>query len=80
MIPLDIDSPLPQTFSSDMLEVIVSFESMLSSSEYVVTVSNPLNDFSDSESAKEQVHVNESTASARLPSLTDLLSLYKTET
>jgi len=75
-----MDSPLPQTFSSDMLEVIVSFESMLSSSEYAVVVSNPLNDFSDSESAKEQVHVNESSASARLPSLTDLLSSYKTET
>lgn len=75
-----MDSPLPQTFSSDMLEVIVSFESMLSSSEYAVVVSNPLNDFSDSESAKEQVHVNESAAGAGLQSLTDPLSLYKTET
>lgn len=80
MIPLDSNSPLPQTFSSYMLEVIVSFESMLSSNENAAVVSNPLNDFSDSESAKEQVHVNESTACARLQSLTDLPSLYKTET
>lgn len=57
-MPLERHSP--PTFSSDTLEVIVLFESMLSSNEYAVPVSNPLNDFSDSESAEEQVHVNES--------------------
>lgn len=56
-MPFDRVSPLLQAFSADMSDVIVSLEFTLSSNEDVVTVSNPFNDFSDSESARQDEHL-----------------------
>lgn len=71
LMPLDSDSPLPRSFPSARLDVRVSLESMLPSKEQAAVVSKPPRDCSESESAEEQVHVNECPARASLRSLPD---------
>lgn len=79
-MPFERVSPLLQAFSSDMLDVIVSLESMLSSNELLVTVSNPVNDFSDSESAR-QVNVSGADVEATgFHRLMDTFPIQSTET
>lgn len=78
-MPFDSLSPLLQGFSSGTSDVRVSPESMLSSNEKVATVSKPLRDLSDSESATQE-NSNEANFTLVFHRLMDTSLMESTET